>query len=143
MKKVLLLAVLFLCTIVFVPANKSFAAKTKKPFGPGSNLGTHCWIGDSSGVVIKHQINRVGAFFDLNGSVTTVVGDINPAYGSGFFDTINNKIICGYTVMRTGINDVINVRLELDSSTLNGTKVVYFNDGNTSNENVSYLTTCP
>ncbi len=129
MKNVLLLVILSLCITISIPATNSFAS--------GKDVGEHCWTGDDSGVLIKLQVIKFGAYFNLNGAVT-VEGNTNPAYGTLFFDAKSNIIKAGYTVARTNLNDFLTVLLELNPATLNGTKVVVFSNGGTFTEAITH-----
>ncbi len=133
MKNVLLLVILSICITISIPATNSFAS--------GKDVGEYCWTGDDSGVIIKLQLIKFGAYFNING-VVTVGGNTSPAYGTLFFDDKTNLIKAGYTVARTNLNDFLTVLLELNPSTLNGTKVVVFSNGGTSTETITN-TFCP
>lgn len=111
----------------------------------GNNLGEHCWQGDTSGVIIRHQVTQLGEYYNLNGATgfSNISGRVNPAYGTGFIDkngTGNIKL--GYTVVRSSYMDYITVYLELDPASLNGMKTVFLNSEPPYVETVTHIP-CP
>lgn len=108
----------------------------------GIDMREHCWQGVNSGVLIKHQVTKFGSFFNLNGYVTGTLGVSNPAYGTAFRNVSGTNIKMAYTVVRTNVDDYITVHITLDPTTLNGRKVVIFNTGPGTPEDVIHIP-CP
>lgn len=112
-------------------------------FGFGTDYGEHCWQGISSGVLIKHQVAKLGNLYNLNGNVAVTnqaVTEIWPAYGTAFYDDMTNTIKAGYTIVWSSTYKT--ALLLLDPKTLNGTKILFNQDGTIFTEDVIHIS-CP
>lgn len=124
---------LFLCfSIVF-----SFAIPS---YGFDKKIGEHCWVGVDTGVFIRQLATRIETpksetFYNLNGSVTLVTGEKRPTYGTALYDPTIQKIKVVYTYV--GSNFLFGtVSIELEPTTLDGTKNLIANNGFVHTEDV-------
>ena len=135
MKKKLRWGIFLFCFFILFFETKSFAF--------GNDLDEHCWTNSSGSVFIKHQVTQMGNLYNLNGIVTLsgigLADGNHPTSGTAFYDIATGKIKVGYTVVQT-INSVT-VYLDLDPTTLDGIKTVFFHDGSSETEDVTY-TSC-
>ncbi len=132
----LFLGLVLLSLFILTPSARSYAF--------GIDLGEHCWTGDTSGLLIRHQVTKFGTFFNLNGTVTTTSGVSNPAYGTAFVDkSLKSTLVkVGYTQVMEGLSEFGVVHMSLDPVTLNGTKIFIPRIGPAVTETVTHIA-CP
>lgn len=133
-EKNLLVAVILFALFIFTPSARSYAF--------GNDLGEHCWTGEISGMLVRHQVTQLGAFYNLNGTVSLDTTIPEPAYGTAFLDKGANKIKMGFTAVRPDRNDFLTINMVLTPGTLNGSIFVIFKTGGPMIDNVTHIP-CP
>ncbi len=113
MKEGIIVGTLLFCFLVIFPTNKTFGAV--------EDLGIGLWKRDNFNLTITHQLTRMGPFLiNVNGVISFEdTGELRPTYGTAFFDPGINKLVIAYS--GAGLTGASTVRLELDTTTLNGT----------------------
>ncbi len=116
MKECIIVGMLLSCIFVLFPTNKTFGAV--------EDLGMGIWKRDNANITMTHQLTKIGPILiNVNGVISFEdTGESRPAYGTAFFDPSISKLVIAYS--GAGPTGASTVRLELDTTTLNGTIAV-------------------